>query len=294
MRNLLIRLCFFLLICSLSLSAFAQVRVGQQRPDNNVNISYTSPKEYQIAGIETRGLLTLDANAIISITGLKVGDKIRVPGEDISQAIKRVWRNGVVSEISILITRIENENVYLLIDIKERPRLSKIIITGIKSGQKSSLNEKIGLIRGKVLTEAVLKNTQLTIKNHFSEKGFLNAKVKMKQVPDTILRNYVQLSIDIRRGAKVKINKISVEGNENFSDKTVKKKLKSTNEFPRFHLPKRLFEQITNVTPAKVKEFTDSTYKVTKPAFDEFINDNVKLNVLSPLSLIKMPTRKIS
>ncbi|QHT69541.1 outer membrane protein assembly factor BamA [Rhodocytophaga rosea] len=200
------------------------------------DINYGDPKEYEIADITVSGRQFLDPNALISITGLKVGDKIRVPGDDITSAIKRLWEQGILGDVRISASKIEGEKIYLDVFLKERPRLSRFTFKGIKKGEIDALTEKIKLIRGKVVDDALIKNTQLTIKKHFVEKGFLNTSVNMVQVEDSARANTITLKINVDKKTKVKINELAINGNEVFSDRKLHRKLKKTKQKNLFRI----------------------------------------------------------
>jgi outer membrane protein insertion porin family len=205
-------------------------------PETESNLP-NNPKEYEINNVRVTGTEFLDAGALINISGLKKGDRIRIPGDAISTAIRKLWKQGIIGNVQILIDKIDGEKVDLVIALEERPRLSKFTITGVKKGQKQTLSEKINIIKAKVLTKAVLKNTEITIKKHYVEKGFLNTKVILKQVRDTLIRNNsTALNIHVDKGKRVKIKNIDIEGATAFTQKRLKRKLKNTKEIKPFNI----------------------------------------------------------
>ena len=190
----------YILIFLLLLSS--KIGLSQIRYDLNneqqIAISYTNPKVYEVAEIEVIGEKYLDEVALKSLAGIKVGDNISIPGEAISGAIKKLWKQGIIGDIKIVINKIEDDKVYLSIVLKERPRLSTFNIKGIGRTQKTELTEKINLIRGRIVTDAVLKNTQNIIETFFKKKGFYNVDVGIKQEIDTIVANSIKLDINMR------------------------------------------------------------------------------------------------
>jgi outer membrane protein insertion porin family len=192
---------------------------------------YTNPKEYEIADITVTGTQFLEPNAMINVSGLKKGDRIRIPGDDISSAIKKIWDLSIVSDVDITYTKIEGDKVYLNISLKERPRLARFNFKGIRKGEVETITEKIKLIRGKIVTDALIKNTQLAVKKYFVDKGFLNTTVKITQIRDSsIAGNNVALVINVDKKTKVKIHQITFHGNEIFDEKKLKRKLKDTKQ----------------------------------------------------------------
>lgn len=266
--------------------SFAQFRrardKGNTAVDNNLN--YANPAEYFIAGIEVTGLAILDKNAMISLTGLKVGDKIKIPGDAISGAIRKLWKHGLVGDASITVEKIEGQNVWLIVILSERPRLTNFYFTGISKGQESSLKEDLTLIRGKIVNDAMLRNTELAVKKFFVKKGFLNTTVKIIQERDTLNRDGIRLQIDVNTKSKVKINKISIDGNQSVSDAKLKGKMKGTHEHPRFALHRTLLKELLTFKPL---EFLGSTHTVNWSEVKEFMSDNVKLNVFKGSKFIQ-------
>lgn len=279
----------FLVLCMAFGAVNGQFRRRGNRdttqPENSLN--YSNPKVYVISSIKVEGLNVLDENALISLSGLKVGDKVKVPGDEISGAIKKLWKHGLVGDVSVKIDKIEGDEVDLVIQLSERPRLTGFSFVGVKKSRETEIREDLNLIRGRILSDAIIRNTQLTVKNIYVQKGFLNADVKVIQEKDTLNREGVKLKIVVNPKAKVRINKIEFVGNENFSENRLKKKLKSTNEKVRISLFKRAFELIAGATPEKAKEFVDSSYQVSGKDLKGFINDNVKLNFFKSSKLIK-------
>ncbi|WP_338759856.1 outer membrane protein assembly factor BamA [Bernardetia sp. ABR2-2B] len=234
---------FFLLLFSLflnssSISVFAQTTpfkglggFGTNSTYSAKDFDYANPKEYTVGGISVEGASYLDPNALISLTGLRIGDKITIPGEDIGLAIRKLWKQGLLGDVSIEVDKFEAEKVFLKLILTERPRLSRFEFTGIPKGQKSTLKDKVTLVRGRIVNDVILKNTEVAIKQHYIKKGFRNVKVNIVQKKDTTLANSIRLEIDVDKGKKVRIQEIEIEGNEAIADKKLKRKLKKTKEF---------------------------------------------------------------
>jgi outer membrane protein insertion porin family len=227
---------------------------------NTPIVNYAEPKEYEIAEVTVSGTQFLDPNSMVSISGLKVGDKIRIPGPAVSSSIKRMMDFGTLDDVEILATKVENGKVWLNIHIKERPRLYAVTFSGIRKGERETLNDKVKLIKGRVITPTVIKNTQLLIKKHFMDKGFFNTKVKVVQIPDTT-RGQATLNFTVDKGSKVKIDEIIIEGNEAITDAKLKKKLKKTKEKKLWHL----------FTPSK---YIPKTYEEDKDKLIAFYRKN--------------------
>jgi outer membrane protein insertion porin family len=279
----------FVILCALVLfgfSSMAQFRKSrttatQEKPLTEATLNYAQPNEFFIAGIDIAGLNVLDKNAVISLTGLKIGDKIKIPGDAIAMAIRKLWRHGLVGDVSIGVDRIEGQNVYLVITLAERPRLTDFYFVGINKSKQSSLKDDIKLIKGKIVNDAIIRNTELGVKKYFAKKGFLNTEVKVVQEPDTLNRGGVRLRINVDLKQKVRINEITFEGNKEVSSTQLKKKMKKTHEHARISLHRTLLSTILSTPPRDYKPALDSSRKLSWAEVKKFINNNVKLNFLS-------------
>jgi outer membrane protein insertion porin family len=221
-RNLFVK---YLLVLAVLGSWGAMPARAQQVP-----AGAEEPKRYELGGITVSGARYLDPNTLISLTGLRVGDAINVPGEEIGKSIRKLWAQGILGDVSVTIARIEGNKIFLDYNLKERPRLSKFTFSGVRKGQTEDLTKKITLIRGKVVTDALINNTRTQVRKFFVNKGYLDTKVNIIQVNDSALSNSVALRIDVDKGAKVRIHDIAFEGNKAFSDRKLKGKLKKTKE----------------------------------------------------------------
>jgi outer membrane protein insertion porin family len=276
---------FLIILIGITANTWAQFRKrGNTTGATENNLNYANPAEYTIAGIEVTGLNVLDKNAMVSLTGLKVGDKIKIPGDAITNAIRSLWKHGLVGDVTIQVARIEGSDVYLNIVLAERPRLTGFYFTGINKSQESGLKEDLTLIRGKIVNDAMIRNTELAVKKYFVKKGFLNTEVRVVQEKDTLNRDGIRLKIAVNPKSKVKINHISFEGNNSITDAKLKKKMKGTHERPRFSLHRTIIREAIDLKP---KEFVDSSYKVSWKEVKEFINDNVKLNLFTSSKFIQ-------
>ncbi|WP_026461825.1 outer membrane protein assembly factor BamA [Adhaeribacter aquaticus] len=214
----------------------AQAQVGLSPANGGASIDYTNPRKYTVGGITVSGAKFLDPNSLVSITGLKVGDSVTLPGEDISRAIHKLWGQGILGDVEVNIVKIEGDKVFLDFFLTERPRLSRFEFSGIKKGQSDALRDKIKLIRGKVVTDALLNTTRHTVRTYFQDKGYLNTKVNILQRPDSVLANSVVLDIHVDRGEKVKIGELNFVGNEAISDKKLASRMKKTKEKRPFRI----------------------------------------------------------
>ena len=280
-----------LLVCVVA--SFGQFRRNRNQPSAPAatpEASSTAPSgqnEYYIAGIEITGLNVLDKNAMSSLTGLKIGDKVKIPGDNIASAIRKLWKHGLVGDVTISVDRIEGQNAYLVIALAERPRLTDFYFTGIPKGKQSSLKEEMKLIKGKIVNDAVIRNAELSVKKYFAKKGFLNAEVRVIQETDTLNRGGLRLRIDVNMKGKVRINEIIFSGNSNVSGSVLRKKMKKTHEYARVSIHRAILGAFITTPPKQYKEALDSSHKVTGRQTKEFINRHLKLNIFNSSKFIQ-------
>jgi len=265
-----------------SASSMAQIRLGQSRyasskPVNILELNYAKPQKFRIAEIKAVGLSTLDEVAIISLSGLKVDDRIDVPGDAIASALKKLWGQGIIGDVKILVTKIEGEDIYLLLDLTERPRFSRVEFEGINKTQEGELRDKVN-IRGRVVRDDVLNTAKRNIEKYYLDKGFLNTEVKIIQDRDTTLPNSVKLRFDIDPKSKVKINEINFYGNDEISDRALKGKLKKTKEHARVSIFKDVYSRLLDADKESLTRSLLSSQVVTSEQANSYINKNFKLN----------------
>ncbi|TAF67513.1 MAG: outer membrane protein assembly factor BamA [Cytophagales bacterium] len=245
---------------------------------------YQTPKDYEIASITVTGANFLDPNAIVSISGLKVGDKIRIPGDALSEAIKKLWKQGILGDVKIAVVKTEGTKVYLNIHLSERPRVVKYTFTGVRKSETSTLNDKIGIIKGKTLSDVLLKNAQNNIKKYYKNKGFHNVEVNIEVVADssTKITNGAWLKVNVDKKNKVKIEKILITGNSAIKTKKVKKKLKGTKEAKgfSFRVSKYLPDKYEEDKQKLIAFYNTKGYRDARITYDSVYSVNRKrLNV---------------
>ncbi len=214
------------ILLGLSLSSFAQISIQNELS----KVDYSNPKEYEIGGIQVLGVKYLDPVVLIHLTGLQVGDTVMVPGEDITQAIEKLWEQGLFSDIKIVADRVINNRIFLNIELAERPRLSKFSFKGVKKGEADDLRENLKLVQGLQVTENILMKIDKGVKDYFVDKGFLNVEVNVQQEQDTSLPNSIILFINIDKKEKIKIEELNIVGNEKLEDGKIRRTMKNTKE----------------------------------------------------------------
>ena len=228
MNQSIVKSLIIVLLTSLSTTILAQ--------DSIPNIDYTEQKTLEIGGVEVTGAEMRDANAITSIAGLQPGKKIKVPGPDIENAIKDLWRLSLFTDIKIIQTKIEDDVIFLEIALKERPTLSKYTFLGVKKSRIEKLSELVdeALTKGAIVTDDNKQISINKIEKFYIEKGYLDVDIVVEEKEDNSRLNAVQLvySVDVKE--KVKIENIEFTGNEFLKDKKLRKLLKSTKRKKNF------------------------------------------------------------
>ena len=195
-----------------------------------VDIDYANPHKYIIGGVTVEGNVTHSSNQIIQVSGLRKGMEITIPGDDISSVVSRLWLQRYFEDVAVYADSLSaaKDSVYLRIALKERPRVSRWSFSGIKSGERKDLQERLNLRRGGEFSEYIEKTSVGIIKRYYDEKGFMNAKVDVRVAKDTVVKNAIRVNFAINKGSKVKIRDINFIGNENLSDYKLAKSMKKT------------------------------------------------------------------
>jgi outer membrane protein insertion porin family len=259
---------YFRIFSFFCLLAFQQTLVAQVISGNPpLGISYSAPKEYEIADIsfKTKDNSNLDQNILRLLSGLNKGDKIMIPGDRISGAIEALWKQGLFTGIEVKTAKIEGDKISLIILLEERPRLSRFRFVGVKKNEADDLREQIKLIRGKPVNENLMVNTRNTVREFFIDKGYMNVAVDVNTTNDTIPGGGVMMNILVNKNKRVKIHQININGNQFVTDRKLKKKMKNTKENPWYSL----------FTTSKYMEdnFVEDKSKILAVYFDKGFKD---------------------
>lgn len=216
-----------------------------------IKLDYLAPQTYLIEDIQVVGNQTLDREAIIALVGIKVGDAVDLPGTTITEAIHRLWKQRLIRDVAVYASQVKDQHVVLTIHIIESPRLSDYSFEGIKSRAKEKLLEKLTLVKGKVVTDELIKHTKQVIKDYWVEKGYSDTVVAITSVPDPEQAGHVQLNIKIDKGNKWIVNGVDFEGNEHIDSDVLRNQLKNTRGKARFTLVKDILKQVVTLKPIK-------------------------------------------
>ncbi len=232
----------------------------------NAPTNYNNSKKYTIDSIKVTGLKSYNSKTVISYSGLRKGQVIQVPGEEISSVIQKLWNLELFSDINFYIAEVNGNLLTLEIEIEELPTLSEVKIIGIKNKKAESLIKDTELTKGKKLSESFLTNTKNYIVNKYRKEGYLNTKVTLNTIPDSTAQNVLKMVVNVDRGDRVKIKTIDFEGVKEFSPRILASKLKNTKkkQFYRFwkkskYIDKDYQEDLTSLIDFyKEKGFRDA------------------------------------
>ncbi|MBQ6750062.1 MAG: outer membrane protein assembly factor BamA [Bacteroidaceae bacterium] len=198
------------------LSPLATLKAQEQ---TKPTVVYGQEQKYEIGGIAVEGVQNYEDYILIGLSGLTVGEVISVPGDEITEAVKRYWKHGLFSAVKIEADSIVDEKVYLKITLATRPRVAQININGVKKSEHDDLQEKMGIVKGNQLTPNMVDKAKIVIKKYFDEKGFKNAEVNIVQRDDSVHAGQLVVDVNIDKKEKVKINRVFITGNNNIPTK---------------------------------------------------------------------------
>lgn len=249
------------IIGCLTLLAALLFSVGAVAQEKIVNpeISYAgTPRTGVLGGIAVSGVEGYEDYMLASISGLTVGQKIELPGQAITDAVKRYWKHGLFSKVQIAADSIVGDKIYLHFYLALRPRVSTINYIGVKKSEREDLETKLGLLKGSQITPNMIDRAELLAKNYFDDKGYKNAEINIQQRDDVANKNQVILDIIIDKKEKMKVRQIIIEGNNNLSDSKIKGTLFTKGAFAKTHEAGKL----ANIF--KSKKYTPERYKTDK------------------------------
>lgn len=236
-------------------------------------------KSYTIAGIKVQGIQFTDEQTVLAASGLTVGERINIPSSQTGEAIQKIWKLNIYSDVSLSSEKVVDNYIFLIIGVKERPRIASFSFQGVTKSQSDDLREKITLTRGTIFTESKAQSTKRIIRNFFVEKGYYDTKVDITSEPDNIIQNGVKINLKINKGTKIKINEIITEGNVVFNDKKVERKLKGVKEkkfwrvWARSKFIPKDFETAKN---ALIAAYNDEGYRDAIIEMDTVYNHDAK------------------
>lgn len=215
-------------LCCMPVAVSAQTSADTIR---NPRVVFTGlPRTYEIAGIEVTGADNFEPDIILRYAGLKVGERVDIPGAELTAASKRLWRQGLFSQVRIIVDKTAGDKAWLTINLRTQPRISDVRYFGMKKGESNDLKERLQLHKGNQITQNIVNRAEAIVKKYFSDKGFGNAAVDITLQEDNSAPNEMIVNINVNKNAKVKVHKIYIDGNEVMSDNALQRTMKKTNE----------------------------------------------------------------
>ncbi|MDE7155294.1 MAG: outer membrane protein assembly factor BamA, partial [Muribaculaceae bacterium] len=222
------KLTLITLLVSLFFAASAQERLDTIYTPN---VLFTGlPRTYEIADIKVTGAPNYDDVVILGYSGLKAGQRIEIPGQDITTAVKRLMRQGLFSQARVKVLKTFGDRAWLELELRTNPRISEINYIGMKKSERDDIQDRLQLMKGNQITRNVIDRAKVIIEKYYSTKGFGNAEVDITLKDDPENKNEVIVNIAVDKHDKVKVHKIYIDGNEVLTDKAIKSAMKKTNE----------------------------------------------------------------
>ncbi len=188
------------------------------------------PRVYEIAGITVSGAPNYDDSTVLGYAGLKTGDRMAIPGDDLTDAVKRLMRHGLFSQVQVKVLKTAGDKAWIELALRTQPRISKVNYLGMKKSDRDDIQEKLQLMKGNQITQNIVNRAEAIIRQHYKQKGYGNADVKITLHEDLSAPNEMIVDIAVNRHDKVKVHKIYLDGNEVLSDSKLKRTIKKTNE----------------------------------------------------------------
>jgi len=241
------------------------------------NSTYEDGKKYILGGLKVSGLESYNEQTVKTYTGLRVGQPITIPGDQISAVINKLWGLELFSDIEFYVVNINGDSIFLELVISERPTLTSVTMNGVKSRKVDDILKDTDLKKGKKITQSLMANSRNYIENKYKKQGYLNTKVNIITAKDTSDTNAQRMVINVDKGDKVKIKNIIFEGNEKLSDKKLQKALKKTKEkrAGRFWKKSKYIEEdYENDLNLLIDKYAESGYRDARVLSDTIINVN--------------------
>lgn len=248
-------------------------------------VSYEDGKKYILGGLEVTGLQSYNEQTVKTYTGLRVGQPITVPGDQVSAVLNKLWGLELFSDLEFYITNIEGEKIYLELAITERATLSSVKIFGVKKRKVEAILEDTDLKKGKKITESLIANTKNYLQNKYKKQGFYNTQVHIATAKDTSETNARSMVVNVKKGDKVKVSSINFEGNSQITDKKLRKALKKTKkkQFGRiWKKSKYIKDDYQNDLNLLVDKYAENGYRDARVISDTIVNvneNNIDINI---------------
>jgi len=256
------KIAFLSIFVCCTLLGMAQIRIG----DDDAGVNYEKPKEYTLAPIEVECSEFTDKNIVRLLSGLTVGDKVQIPGDKISEAIKNLWKQGLFEDVQIYLTKVIGNDAFIKIVVVEKPRLSKYnFVGGVKKNDADDIRNKIRLVREKVVTDYTIGYVKNTVRDFYIDKGYYNVTVDVLTKKDSLAKTpHVILTIKVNKGKKVRIKDLNFHGNTVVKSWKLRRKMKDSKPFRvwnPFNSGKYLEANLEKDLPTIVDKYNSKGYR---------------------------------
>ena len=229
MRNNLIQL-FLTIACCLLPSTVLQAQTATDTVFNPTVVYSSMPRTYEIAAIRVEGAPNYSDQHILGIAGLKVGDHVGIPGDDITAAAKRLMRQGLFSQARFVLEKTADSKAWLLLKLTPQPRISQVNYIGMKKSEREELQNRLNLMKGNQITQNIVNRAKSIVEKFFRDKGYTNAAVSVTLHEDLSAPGEMIVDIAVDRHDKIRVHKIYITGNTVMTDGKIKRVMKKTNE----------------------------------------------------------------
>ena len=254
------RMAVTLLAMALSMPLWAQ------KSGSDVVVDYNNPKKYIVGGVKVEGNSYYSSEQILQVAGIRKNMEVTVPSEDLSAVVNRLWMQRYFEDVSLVIDSIapSRDTAFFKIALIERPRVSRWVFSGVKSGEEKDLRERLNFRRGSEFSDYISKTSVDIIKRYYKEKGFLNVNVDVNTKKDTVIRGAIRVQFAVDRGEKVKIKKITFKGNDHVKESKLVRSMKKTRDarLQNFFSSKKFNEaEYKNDKRSMISAFNEAGYR---------------------------------
>ncbi|MBO4585336.1 MAG: outer membrane protein assembly factor BamA [Bacteroidales bacterium] len=250
------------IICAAVLAVLAGFGAKAQSSRSSIEIDYNHPRRYVVGGVGVEGNQYFGENQILQLSGLHPGMTVTVPGDDITGIVTRLVAQRYFEDVAVVIDSLNatRDTAWFNLVIRERPRVSRWTYTGVRSGEKKDIQERLNLRPGREYSDYVKSTSVDIIKRYYKEKGYLNVNVDVTAEKDTIIRSAIRVNFNVDRGNKVKIKDINYQGNGEITPMKLAKSMKDTHANTWYNF-------------FKSKKFKEKEYKTDRKTVLEAFNE---------------------
>ena len=251
---------------TLAVLALALAPSALMAQQQGVEVDYNNPRQVIVGGVKVEGNTYFKSQQILSYSGLREGQEITIPGEEISSIVERLWLQRYFEDVAVVVDSLDatRDTAYFTIKIQERPRVSRWTFSGVKSGERKDIEERVNLRPGREFSDYVEKTTADIVKRYYAGKGFLQCEVTAEVVRDTIISNAIQVNFAVDRGPKIKVKDINFIGNDHVKEYKLArsmKKTKSNKIYNFFHSKKFDEKEYLNDKRSVLSAFNEEGYR---------------------------------